>query len=102
MKYLKTYEGHDKQYYADIKELHRLAKTYKAGDIVIINCPDLGVNNEAMVLSKDAIKHKEGFTVHAYRLGTTDQGLEFYDYEIVKKISPREAELYRDINKYNL
>ena len=86
-----------------IKKLRKFANTLKSGDYVLINCKDYNVNNEVMILSGEPSLHSEGFTIVAYKLGSSENTAEtFYDYEIVKKLTPQEAELYIATNKYNL
>jgi len=75
----------------------------KKGDYVIISSFDLGVINELMILDEDPQLNNDGFTVVAQNPFNQRTMLNtFYDYEIVKKLTPEEAEFQMNLKKYNL
>jgi hypothetical protein len=95
MKYIKYFETRD-------EKIDSLFKSLKEGDYVIVNAPIINVHNELMKLKTDPEKSGSYyFTISA--LSLKDGSYQsFYEYEIVKKITPEEAEIMIDTAKYNL
>lgn len=93
MKYIKTYE-YVKIDYDNINK----------GDYVMITCDDYNIKKEIMIVhSKQTKRH--GYTIDVHKIDDTiKDGYRYtiFDYEIVKKISQEDAELYINTKKYNL
>lgn len=89
MKYIREYNK-----YKEVKK-------YRTGDYVLITCDDFNFKDELMIISEKPKLNQDGFTIDAR--GEEDiEDYTFYDYEIVKKLTPIEAELYKNAKKYNL
>lgn len=100
MKYLKKFE----QSYDNQLEITDL----KNDDYVIVNCPDLNINNEILQLRDDPMYNNfndegSGFTIKAGKPGSDRfDNNTFFDHEIVRKLNTEEANFLLNVNKYNL
>lgn len=74
----------------------------KKGDYVLVTCPDLDVDNEVVILTNDPELTNDGFVIHAKGANDYLPYHTYYDYEIVKKLTPNEVEFYSTVKKYNL
>ena len=93
MKYIKLFEDR----VDDIEFMNSLKK----GDYVIIDSELYDLEDEVMILTSEPFMYADGFTVQAK--DATNEIIEvFYDYEIVRKLTPQEAEFRITTKKYNL
>ena len=100
MKHLKLYEVYQNYKWGDkLKEIEFM-NSLKKGDYVLISCEDYELKNELMILTNDPIKTADGFMVEA--ADRMMRIMPYFDYEIVKKLTPEEAEFLISVNKYNL
>ena len=99
MKYLFEYSEFSDHWRSD-KDIEFMNSLEK-GDYVLITCDDHGLKNNVMILTTDPEETADGFTVHAKDINGGHYKT-YYDHEIVKKLTPEEAEYLIAINKYNL
>ena len=77
---------------------------YKKGDYVLITSDDYDFINEPMIISKNPELLGMSGTDFIIRAKMPDdiEDYSFYDYEIIRKISKKEAEMILAAKKYNI
>lgn len=89
MRYIREYNKYEEK------------KKFRRGDYILVTCDDFNFKDELMRISEEPKITHDGFTIEA-RAEDDIEDYTFFDHEIVKKLTPREAELYKNAKKYNL